>query len=89
MLKALFNNDPWFEPKRRGYGASWPCAWQGWALLATSSTSTLAATLARENRANIRPLVVVVPILIFTILLMKRHTRGGWRWRTQHDEKHG
>ena len=26
------DNSAWFQPKRFGYGAGWPIAWQGWAL---------------------------------------------------------
>ena len=33
MLHLLFDDRPWFRPKKRGYGAGLPIAWQGWALL--------------------------------------------------------
>ena len=35
MLHKFFEEGDWFAPKTLGYGAGWPIAWQGWALLAS------------------------------------------------------
>ena len=34
MLHKFFEEGYWFEPKKLGYGAGLPVAWQGWVLLA-------------------------------------------------------
>jgi hypothetical protein len=33
MLHKFFEEGYWFAPKKFGYGAGLPTAWQGWALL--------------------------------------------------------
>lgn len=69
----------WFAPKRVGYGAGLPIAWQGWAVLAlyfiaiALALGLLSSTVAR-----------VVAILVATVVLIgvcKKKTAGGWRWR--------
>lgn len=74
-------NDDWFAPKRFGFGAGRPIAWQGWALIATWAAAVIAtmALLAPHHRALA---VVMVVILSAPMLLISaRHTRGGWKWR--------
>lgn len=70
----------WFAPKRYGFGTGLPIRWQGWAMLA----SYLALTIA--GPALFAPLWYVwTPVVIIAttglILVAKKHTRGGWRWR--------
>jgi hypothetical protein len=70
----------WFAPKRYGYGAGLPIAWQGWAVsLAYVGVIGLAAWLLPPRPANV--LAVVVPATVALIVVTMRTTRGGWRWR--------
>lgn len=76
------SDDDWFLPKRFGYGAGLPIAWQGWALLAGYLAVMLAlgATLLPHNHPwlfTTLVLIATVPLLIVSA----HHTRGGWRWR--------
>ena len=70
----------WFAPKRYGYGAGFPIAWQGWALLIVYVAILIAAGLVFGDR----PVVVIaiaLPVTVLLILIAARTTRGGWRWR--------
>ncbi|MBD3729105.1 MAG: hypothetical protein IE933_05300 [Sphingomonadales bacterium] len=84
MLHYLFTDDPWFAPKRFGYGAGLPIAWQGWALLASYAGLVIGlATLARGRPDLWAPLAIpaILAATLVLIVVSKRHTRGGWRWR--------
>lgn len=81
MFGGLFGTDPWFEPKKFGYGAGLPCAWQGWVLLG-GYLAVVAILVAFSTQMGL--VVNVTSIVLVTIpfiWLVKRHTRGGWRWR--------
>lgn len=70
----------WFAPKRYGYGAGLPIAWQGWLVMALFMAVTIAAAILFADR----PLVlaaVLAPAVILLVILCARTTRGGWRWR--------
>jgi len=58
----------WFAPKRFGYGASYPIAWQGWAVIAVyGAILLLAARFLRDS-----PLALagtVVPATAVTMAL--------------------
>ena len=70
----------WFAPKRYGYGAGRPIAWQGWAItLFYVVVIGIAAWMLKPNPAAI--LAVVVPATLILLLVTARTTRGGWRWR--------
>ena len=70
----------WFAPKRYGYGASLPIAWQGWAL--TLGFVTVAIFLADVFRGNrLQLLGALAPLGIVFMIVCARTTRGGWRWR--------
>lgn len=74
----------WFEQKRYGYGAGFPVAWQGWALLGGFLAAILfAAWLDRLPGAAPRATACAIVIAGTAVLLVfaRRHTRGGWRWR--------
>lgn len=75
----------WFAPKRFGYGAGLPIAWQGWALLLgfIAVVSVLKLALADRHPALVVALAVIAAIPV--IVLSARHTRGGWRWRWGED----
>lgn len=70
----------WFAPKRFGYGAGLPGAWQGWAVLIAYLTIVIGSSLLFSRR----PLAlvgIVVPATALLIVITARTTRGGWRWR--------
>ena len=70
----------WFEPKRFGYGAGLPTAWQGWALLlAYVALLTTVIALAGDRPAIVA--AVAVPATAVLMFVSARTTRGGWRWR--------
>ena len=70
----------WFAPKRFGYGAGLPIAWQGWVLIAAQ----LAAMLAGIVMSSMRGIALSAWIITFAILplpLIAAKTKGGWQWR--------
>jgi hypothetical protein len=84
MQHKFLQDGDWFAPKRYGYGAGLPIAWQGWALsLAYCLAMTgLAYSLPHLPRAQLP--VVVAGMLALTalfLLIVAKRTRGGWRWR--------
>jgi len=77
----------WFAPKRYGYGAGLPIAWQGWALLASFFAATALVTLvpvllslAAGTLIAIQTAGVAVLVAIL-IPIVRAKTEGGWRWR--------
>lgn len=75
------DDDAWFAPKRYGFGAGVPIAWQGWVLTLgyVAAVAGSAALLLPRNRVAWG--VVVVALTIALIAISAQHTRGGWRWR--------
>lgn len=84
MLHILFNSEPWFAPKRFGYGAGLPVAWQGWAVYGAFAALAIGLARLAQQRPDLW-LPVAIPLLAAAIALLvvitRRHTRGGWRWR--------
>ncbi|MGS1016451.1 hypothetical protein [Allosphingosinicella humi] len=74
------DDKPWFAPKRYGYGAGFPVAWQGWLLFAAYGLALLVAILIAE-RNQIACLAIIVSATALLLLIAARKTRGGWRWR--------
>lgn len=74
-------DDYWFEPKRNGYGAGWPSAWQGWALLVgyLVIVGLSAAFLLRHS--IVAYFVITTAATAALLVICARKTRGGWRWR--------
>ena len=70
----------WFAPKRYGYGAGLPIAWQGWALLAAHIGLILGCSVLLRDHQATRPLWIVV-IALLPLPLYAARTRGGWKWR--------
>ena len=75
----------WFAPKRYGYGAGLPIAWQGWAatglfvvLIAASSLLLAYSWLAYAS--------VFVTLTVLFVILAAKTTKGGWRWRSGKDD---
>lgn len=81
MPNRIFNDDPWFEPKRYGYGSGFPIAWQGWVLLGAFIVATLGFGMLIEQGQQVIGIVGITLFTVLFIVLVKRHTRGGWRWR--------
>ena len=71
----------WFAPKRFGYGAGLPIAWQGWALMLGFTAALLIAGLLLAPRHPALFAVLAVVMTIPLIAISAQHTRGGWRWR--------
>ena len=81
----MADDDSWFEPKRFGYGAGWPIAWQGWALVGGYLLLVLAATrLLPQHRLAFGMTVGALTLAVLPICAA--HTRGGWRWRWGGDD---
>ena len=70
----------WFAPKRYGYGAGLPIAWQGWAVLGLYS-AVIGLTVWLLAPWPLAIFVIVVPATVMMVLITARTTRGGWRWR--------
>jgi hypothetical protein len=74
------DGDAWFAPKRYGYGAGLPIAWQGWAILAGYILLVTAAGLLIPY-SWVAFIGLVVAATAAFILICAQRTRGGWRWR--------
>jgi hypothetical protein len=75
----------WFLPKRHGYGAGLPIAWQGWALLLGYLILFTGLALSMPHRHGFAAASVIVAMIATTLIfafIVARHTRGGWRWRS-------
>ncbi|MFM6949951.1 MAG: hypothetical protein ACKOW1_02885 [Novosphingobium sp.] len=75
---------PWFAPKSHGYGAGWPIAWQGWALLG-GYLAILAVVGWLDHQHDGRVRVIGFALFVSAtagfLVLVKRRTQGGWQWR--------
>jgi hypothetical protein len=83
MLHLFLKSGAWFAPKRYGYGAGLPIAWQGWALVASWITALAGIGLlakSPEAGARIAAFVLFVTVTAMFLLVAARRTRGGWRW---------
>ncbi|MFN4113683.1 MAG: hypothetical protein ACK4GD_07055 [Sphingomonadaceae bacterium] len=84
MLHKFFEEGHWFEPKKLGYGAGLPIAWQGWVLLA-AYTGVIAGFCLLLTRGGVTGFVLgalgIVAATIALVLIARVRTRGGWKWR--------
>ena len=75
---------PWFAPKRFGYGAGRPIAWQGWALISSYLVViALVAWLDQQTDGRVRVVgfvLFVAATATFVALVLKR-TDGELKWR--------
>lgn len=79
----------WFAPKRFGYGAGMPIAWQGWALVAGYFVILGAGVLMIEwdrQAGMVGAIALFVPATIALLTIAALKTRGGWRWRWGKDD---
>ena len=70
--------EPWFGPRRFGYGSGVPIRWQGWAALAAY---LLVIYLAVQFLAAIFKLALIVVATLILMRVCSQRTVGGWRWR--------
>jgi len=77
----MANENDWFAPKRFGYGAGMPIAWQGWALIGAFAVGMVAAGLLLGQHHPLLFATLVFAMTVPLIVVSAQHTRGGWRWR--------
>lgn len=77
----MTGNDDWFAPKRFGFGAGLPIAWQGWVLIATWAAVVFVTMALLAPRHPTLAFIMVVILSIPMLVITARHTRGGWKWR--------
>lgn len=81
----MINDDgAWFLPKRHGYGAGMPIAWQGWAVLAAYLIVVISASFLFEPTPYVLGAVLFVATAALLVVAAAK-TRGGWRWRSGED----
>ncbi|GAA4048579.1 hypothetical protein [Parerythrobacter jejuensis] len=83
-MTGLFEPGEWYLPKVYGYGAGWPLTWQGWALLLAYIAFLASLGLFAEWGSGLGAGVafaLFVPVTWLFAIVVKRKTRGGWRWR--------
>jgi hypothetical protein len=71
----------WFAPKRYGYGAGLPIAWQGWlaTLLYVGAVVGSAFFLVEHNPWAFGSIIFTATAAF--LVIAAKTTRGGWRWR--------
>jgi hypothetical protein len=77
----MTGDDYWFRPKRRGYGAGRPVAWQGWALTGGYTLIAAASGAFLLPVSAIGFAAVMIGATAAFLLISARKTEGGWRWR--------
>ena len=75
----------WFRPKRYGYGAT-PTTWQGWAVTIGTVAAMVAVSLyLRLTEPHYWALAALIAFdvlaLVFLVIVSRRKTEGGLRWR--------
>ena len=80
------NDNDWFAPKRFGYGAGLPIAWQGWAVLGGYLAMVIATAAALMPRHPFVTAAIVVAATVAMLVVCAQHTRGGWKWRWRGEE---
>lgn len=75
------DDNAWFLPKRYGYGAGLPIAWQGWALLGGFFLLICGAGMLFMPGLPAAFAALVLFATAALWLIAKRKTRGGWHWR--------
>lgn len=71
----------WFAPKRYGYGAGLPIAWQGWALLGGFIALVAGLSWLLSPMHDGILFAVLLPLIAILTVVAARRTRGGWKWR--------
>jgi hypothetical protein len=81
----MADDDYWFAPKRYGYGAGLPIAWQGWVATALMIGAAFALVSLFGDRP-VQLIAAIIPLAVVFAFVCARKTRGGWRWRWGEDE---
>jgi hypothetical protein len=84
MLHKFFEEGDWFAPKRLGYGAGLPIAWQGWVLTIAYIGLVLGIGLLVPDLGFAGTVIALGGMLLATIgflMIAKARTKGGWKWR--------
>jgi hypothetical protein len=71
----------WFAPKRYGYGAGLPIARQGWAAMIAYVLLVTGSAFAILPHNVLAFVAIVLAATAVLLVIVARHTRGGWRWR--------
>lgn len=83
-LHRFFEPGDWFAPKKHGYGAGLPIAWQGWALIIAYAAVVVGAGLLIDpaSAATVAaPLALMAAATLVFVIIARRRTRGGWQRR--------
>lgn len=81
----FFDGKPWFAPKRLGYGAGLPLAWQGWVMMGLHLVAILSVMLVlRDHR--LAQIIAIFSVGLVPLPLYAAKTRGGWKWRWNRDD---
>jgi hypothetical protein len=77
---------PWFAPKRYGYGAGMPIAWQGWMVMlgfiaAVILVVTVTPLLLPTALAAVMTICANIVLIALVAGIARAKTAGGWRWR--------
>ncbi|HWJ70087.1 MAG TPA: hypothetical protein VNS79_08580 [Sphingobium sp.] len=89
MFRKFLDDGYWFLPKRYGYGAGLPIAWQGWVVLGAYLAALLGLALvipALRGAAQAGAVILALLLTAALIAITRRRTRGGWRWRWGEDD---
>ena len=70
----------WFYAKRYGFGASLPCSWQGWVVLALFLALMIGNAFLFEEKPVVFIALTFTIVSIFLVIVW-RTTKGGWKWR--------
>ena len=71
----------WWAPKRYGYGAGLPIAWQGWAATLAYTALVVGAAYGILPQSIFAFVAITLSATAALLVICARKTRGGWRWR--------
>ena len=74
-------DEAWFEPKRYGYGAGLPIAWQGWVVTLAYALLVTGTAFGLLPQSILGFVAVTLAATAALLVIVARKTRGGWRWR--------
>lgn len=84
MLRFFQDKGPWFRAKKFGYGAGLPFKWQGWVTLALYVLAMVGLGLIADDHDSMPTIATVVLMLLITglfVVIVRKRTEGGWKWR--------
>jgi hypothetical protein len=84
MINLSGDKDPWFAPKRYGYGAGLPIKWKGWVTIALYLTALVGIGMMSKMQNTPPRIAAFILFLIVTAVALsicRSRTEGGWKWR--------